>query len=69
MTYEDYLKEMKELNKRQLHEKTENDFEYVDDNEGYHSSMDNILVSFLESLGYKEMVEIYKKAEKHFWYA
>lgn len=69
MEYEDYLEEMKKLNKRHLHEETDEDYEDVDDNEAYHIKMDDILVRFIESLGYKEMVELYKKAEKHFWYS
>lgn len=33
-----------------------------------HIQMDKVLVDLIEDLGYKKIVEEYKKAEEHFWY-
>lgn len=39
------------------------------DNEPYHGACDNLLIELLEKLGYKELVKLYKEAQKSFWYA
>lgn len=57
---EKYLKEMKEIEEKFLY-----NVSGVDEVE-LHIQMDKVLVDLIEDLGYKKIVEEYKKAEEHF---
>lgn len=64
-----YIIKIKELNKEYIRYDKEDDEEYCFENEEYHIELDNILLEILIELGYKEIVEMYKRAEKYFWYS
>lgn len=44
----------------------ENDNTY--DNEDYHVELDETLKDLLKELRFEKVVELYEKAQKHFWY-
>ena len=65
------VKSMAKLTKTERERYLKEILEYMPESfeEHYHQQCDSILVAILEKLGEKEIVEAYRKAQKHFWYA
>lgn len=69
MIEEKYIEKIEKLNKEFIIPETEDNYEKCKDEEIYHVAFDGILEELLEELGYKEIVDKYKKAQEHFWYS
>lgn len=67
--YEQNTKIMKQLEKEYCEKIKKLEEIKKIDNEPYHGACDDLLIELLEKLGYKELVKLYKEAQKFFWYA